>query len=128
MVKRQKVSIVKYQDNRENIKKALEMSGCLDKIAKLNPSDKVLIKPNLVIWDNVYPFPKFGVITTAVIVEEMTKILVEAGLKNISIAEGVVDLSSYTRYRNSIANRYKDKPEFDNSHFITTPVKSNGNL
>lgn len=94
-MERHKVSIVKYADKRENIRRALEMSGCMEKIAKLNPADKVLVKPNLVLWDSTYPFPKFGVLTTSVVVEEIVKILAEAGCKNITIADGAVEDKSW---------------------------------
>ncbi|MBS4023936.1 MAG: DUF362 domain-containing protein [Dethiobacter sp.] len=86
-MQKQKVSIVKYGNDRENIKKALEMCGGLEKIKKLSPSDRVLIKPNLVMWDSVLAFPKYGVLTTSVVVEEIVKLLAENGLTDISIGE-----------------------------------------
>ena len=49
-----KVSIVKYTSKPGAVRKALEMCGALDKIKKLIPSDKVLLKPNLVMWDSVF--------------------------------------------------------------------------
>lgn len=103
-MERHKVSIVKYGDNRENVRKALQMSGCMEKIGQLKPSDKVLVKPNLVIWDAVFPYPKFGVLTTSVVVEEVVKILVEAGCRNIVIGEGaVVDKSIGSSTENAFA-------------------------
>lgn len=90
-MEKKKVGIVKFEDKRESIKKVLEISGCLEKINGLAPSDKVIVKPNLVMWDTVYPFPKYGVITTSVVVEETVRLLAEAGCRDITIAEGPVE-------------------------------------
>ncbi len=91
------VSVVKYANRRENIRKAVEMSGALD---GLKTTDRVLIKPNLVMWDEVFPFPRYGVLTTSVVVEETVKLLCEAGCLNISIGESTIEdreLGSTTR-------------------------------
>lgn len=88
-----KVSVVKYRENDESIRKSLEYSGAWEVIEQIRPSDRVLLKPNLVMWDNVYPFPKYGVLTTSVVVEEMVKILAEAGCSNIIIGEAAVENS-----------------------------------
>ncbi len=93
-MQKHQVSIVKYSDKRENIKKALELCGGLKKIKKIKPSDRVLIKPNLVMWDTIFPYPKYGVVTTSVVMEEMVEILAEAGCDNITIGEGTVENES----------------------------------
>ena len=77
-----KVSLVKFADQRANIRRAIEMC---DGFKELTPEKKVLLKPNLVMWDEALPYPKFGVITTAVVVEEMVKLLKEHGLSLIHI-------------------------------------------
>lgn len=90
-MEKKKAGIVKFGNKRENIEKVLEISGCLEKVAGLAPSDKVIVKPNLVMWDTIYPFPKYGVITTSVVIEEIVRLLAEAGCRDITIAEGAVE-------------------------------------
>ena len=79
-----KVSLVKFADERASIGRAVEMC---EGFKELDPSKKVLLKPNLVMWDEVMPFPKYGVITTAVVVEEMVRLLKEYGCEDITVAE-----------------------------------------
>ena len=83
-----KVSLVKFADQRANIRRAIEMC---DGFKELTPEKKVLLKPNLVMWDEALPYPKFGVITTAVVVEEMVKLLKEHGCSDITIAEATTE-------------------------------------
>lgn len=95
------VAIVRFEDCRDSIQQALALSGCLQKIERINPSDKVLIKPNLVMWDNTYPYPPYGVVTTSVVMEEVVKILKEAGCNNITIGEGAsedTEIGSGSKY------------------------------
>ncbi|NMD33605.1 MAG: DUF362 domain-containing protein [Firmicutes bacterium] len=83
-----KVSLVKFADQRANIRRAVEKC---DGFKELTPEKKVLLKPNLVMWDEALPYPKFGVITTAVVVEEMVKLLKEHGCSDITIAEATTE-------------------------------------
>ncbi len=83
-----KVSLVKFDDRRSNIRKTVEMCAGLK---DLTPAKKVLIKPNLVMWDELLPFPKFGVITTALVVEEVVRLLKEHGCSDITIAEATTE-------------------------------------
>lgn len=83
-----KVSLISFLDNRDNIKKAINLCNGME---KLSSEDKVVIKPNLVMWDNVLPFYKFGVVTTAVVIEEVVRILKEHGAGQITIAEGTAE-------------------------------------
>jgi uncharacterized protein (DUF362 family) len=41
-------------------------------------------------WDSVYPYPKFGVLTTSLLVEEMVRLLKSYGYNNITIGEGSI--------------------------------------
>ncbi len=84
----EKVSLVKFEDRRSNIRKAVEMCGGLE---DLTPAKRVLLKPNLVMWDELLPFPRFGVITTALVVEEMVRLLKEHGCSDITIAEATTE-------------------------------------
>ena len=55
-------------------------------------SDKVVIKPNLVAWDDEYPIAPFGVYTTTKLVEDLIICLKEFGCSNITIGEGSVKI------------------------------------
>ena len=54
---------------------------------------KVFIKPNIVFWTRVVPFPKWGVITTSRVVEDMVVLLKERGIDDITIGEGTVTMN-----------------------------------
>lgn len=82
------VGLVRFLDKRENIRLALQLCRGLK---DLRPHHRVLLKPNLVMWDPVYPFPKYGVLTTTLVVEEIVKTLKEEGCSHISIGEGTVE-------------------------------------
>jgi uncharacterized protein (DUF362 family) len=81
------VAIVRYEKPFESVKKAVELSNGLNRL----PSQaRVFIKPNIVFWTRSVAFPKWGVITTSRVIEDMVKILKEHGVKHITIGEGVV--------------------------------------
>lgn len=82
------VGLVKYADERANIGRAIELCGGFKGLAA---TKRVLLKPNLVMWDEVLPYPKYGVITTAVVVEEMVRLLKEYGCHDITIAEATTE-------------------------------------
>jgi uncharacterized protein (DUF362 family) len=81
------VAIVRYEKPLESVRRAVEYSHGLDHLpSKAN----VFIKPNLVFWTRTTPFPKWGVITTSQVVEDMVLLLKERGIDRITIAEGTV--------------------------------------
>jgi uncharacterized protein (DUF362 family) len=83
------VSIVRYEKPLESVRKAVELAKGLESL----PSNvKVFIKPNIVFWTKAVPFPKWGVITTSRIVEDMVVLLKERGVEDITIGEGTVTL------------------------------------
>jgi len=51
---------------------------------------KVFIKPNIVYWNRVRAFPKWGVITTSRVVEDMVILLKERGIDDITLGEGII--------------------------------------
>lgn len=55
---------------------------------------RVFIKPNIVFWTKAVPFPKWGVITTSRVVEDMVVLLKERGVDDITIGEGTVTLKA----------------------------------
>ncbi|MEE8542109.1 MAG: DUF362 domain-containing protein [Desulfobacterales bacterium] len=87
MVNPFKVAIVKYEKPQDSVRKAVELSRGLD---HLPSKTNVIIKPNIVNWTMATPFPKFGVITTSRIIEDMVILLKERGIDDITIAEGSV--------------------------------------
>ena len=81
------VSIVRYEKPYESVRKAVELAGGL---SHLKPSDHVFIKPNIVFWTSKTVLPKWGVITTSRVVEDMVRLLKDLGVQHITIGEGSV--------------------------------------
>jgi uncharacterized protein (DUF362 family) len=81
------VAIVHYDTPLKSVRKAVELSHGLD---HLPANAKVFIKPNIVFWTKEVPFPKWGVITTSRVVEDMVVLLKERGIDDITIGEGMV--------------------------------------
>ncbi|PQP35074.1 hypothetical protein C6A37_04440 [Desulfobacteraceae bacterium SEEP-SAG9] len=81
------VAIVRYDKPLESVRKAVELSRGLD---HLPSRAKVFIKPNIVFWTRAVTFPKWGVITTSRVVEDMIILLKERGIDDITIGEGTV--------------------------------------
>ena len=81
------VSIVRYERPLESVRRAVELSHGLD---HMPAHARVFIKPNIVFWTKDVPFPKWGVITTSRIVEDMVALLKERGVDDITIGEGTV--------------------------------------
>lgn len=82
------VSVVKYEKPMESMKKAIELAGGIEKLA---PDSKVVLKPNLVVWHEGVNFPKYAVLTTSRMMEDMVIFLSDQGVKDISIVEGCVE-------------------------------------
>ena len=85
------VSIVRYEEPFESVRKAVALSHGLD---HMPPKARVFIKPNIVFWTKAVPFPKWGVITTSRVVEDMVVLLKERGVDDITIGEGTVMLKA----------------------------------
>ena len=65
------VAVVKYERPLESLEKALELIGG---VGPISSGSKVVIKPNLVIWHEGIDFPKYGVLTTSRMIEDMVKL------------------------------------------------------
>ncbi|PKN24147.1 MAG: hypothetical protein CVU64_22775, partial [Deltaproteobacteria bacterium HGW-Deltaproteobacteria-21] len=85
------VAIVRYENPFDSVRKAVELSGGLD---NLPSRAKVFIKPNLVFWTKEVVFPKWGVLTTSRVIEDMIVLLKERGIDDIVIGEGIVTWDS----------------------------------
>ena len=81
------VGLARYESSPDSLRRAIELC---DGFAALKSSDRVLIKPNLVGYDERYPMPLFGIFTTTRIVEDLIVLLKDAGASNIAVAEGSV--------------------------------------
>ena len=82
-----RVSIVKYENPLESVRKAVTLSRGLDHMPK---KARVFIKPNIVFWTRSTDFPKWGSITTSRVVEDMVVLLKERGIDDITIGEGML--------------------------------------
>ena len=69
----------------ESVRRAVALCRGLD---HLTHKARVFIKPNIVFWTRETNFPKYGVITTSRIVEDMVALLKERGVDDILIGEG----------------------------------------
>lgn len=81
------VAIVRYRKPMESVRQAVNLSYGLE---QLNPGMRVFIKPNIVFWTRATTFPKWGVITTSRVVEDMVRLLKDKGVNDITIGEGMV--------------------------------------
>lgn len=81
------VAIVKFDKPLDSVRRAVELSRGLD---RLPARARVFIKPNIVFWTKSVAFPKWGVITTTRVLEDMVVLLKERGIEEITIGEGMV--------------------------------------
>ncbi len=84
------VAVVRYETPQVSVHRAVGLCHGLD---HLPARAKVFIKPNIVFWTRAVPFPKWGVITTTRVVEDMIILLKESGIDDITIGEGTVTMS-----------------------------------
>lgn len=82
-----KVSVVRYDKPYHSLKQAVLSCAGLENLSR---GARVFIKPNIVFWNKKYPFPKWGVITTSRVVEDVVLLLKEHGVSDITIGEGMV--------------------------------------
>jgi len=89
-MKKYKVAVVHYENPTESVREAVDLSKGLDHM----PSHaRVFIKPNIAFWTRVVAFPKWGVVTTSRIVEDIIILLKERGIDDITIGEGMVTMN-----------------------------------
>src|SRR4030043_1907177 len=87
LMKRFRVALVKYERPVDSVHHASRLS---DGLLPLTPDARVFIKPNIVFWTQHAPFPKWGVITTSRVLEDIIILLKEKGIRDIRIGEGTV--------------------------------------
>jgi len=81
------VSLVRYDRSPDSLRNAISLCGGFDHLDK---NARVLIKPNLVTWDDEYRISPFGVFTTTRLVEDLLVCLRDFGCVDIAIGEGSV--------------------------------------
>lgn len=81
------VALVRYESPYESVKKAVTLCNGFQ---ALPPNARVFIKPNIVFWNRFTPFPKWGVVTTSRVIEDVVVLLKEHGINDITIGEGSV--------------------------------------
>jgi len=81
------VAVVRYEKPLDSVRKAVALCRGLD---HLSSKARVFIKPNIVFWTRATVFPKWGVITTSRVIEDMVVLLKELGVEDITIGEGMV--------------------------------------
>ncbi|MBD3194950.1 MAG: DUF362 domain-containing protein [Candidatus Lokiarchaeota archaeon] len=81
------VSIVKYEKPHESVQKAVNL---IDGLGNIPEKAKVFVKPNVVYWNRHCDFPKWGMITTSRVVEDIITMLHDKGITDITIGEGVI--------------------------------------
>ena len=72
---KRRVAIVHYERPLDSVRRAVDLCGGLDHLPR---GAHVFIKPNIVFWTKSVPFPKWGVITTSRVVEDMVILLKES--------------------------------------------------
>ena len=81
------VAIVPYEKPRESVGRAVAFCNGLEALPR---NARVFIKPNIVFWTTATDFPKWGVITTSRVVEDVVVLLKDHGIQDITIGEGMV--------------------------------------
>jgi uncharacterized protein (DUF362 family)/Ni,Fe-hydrogenase III small subunit len=84
------ISLVRYTRSPDSLINAIDLCGGFE---KLDTKARVLIKPNLVTWDDQFKIAPFGVFTTTRLVEDLLITLKDYGCNDISIGEGSVEFT-----------------------------------
>jgi len=82
------VSLVQYTGSPDALRETIELCRGFEKLDK---KAGILIKPNLVTWDDEFKIAPFGVFTTTRLVEDLVILLKDYGCEDISIGEGSVE-------------------------------------
>lgn len=83
------VSLQAYETSPASLQNAIDRCNGFQ---SLKPSDRVLIKPNLVAWDDRFGIAPYGVYTTTRLVEDLIIALKDYGCNAITVGEGSVQI------------------------------------
>ena len=90
------VSVIKYEAPLESLREAV---GLVNGLEGVSSTTKVFVKPNFCVWHDEVRFPKYGVITTARLIEDVVVLLKERGVEDITMLEEDPDLLFTMRER-----------------------------
>ena len=82
-----RVAIARYEAPQKSLNSVVELA---DGLARMPRGARVFIKPNIVFWTRAVPFPKWGVVTTSRVIEDVVAMLKDHGAGRITIGEGIV--------------------------------------
>jgi len=100
------VALVKYKQSPDSLR---EVIALCNGFSELKRDARVLIKPNLVLWDDKIPIAPFGVFTTTRLVEDLVLLLQKAGCTDITIGDGSMTVKPGTSTADAFAGLgYKD--------------------
>ncbi len=83
------ISLVQYAGSPDSLREAVELCCGLEELER---NARVLIKPNLITWDDKFKIAPFGVFTTTRLVKDLVLMLKDHGCREISIGEGSVQV------------------------------------
>ncbi len=83
------ISLVQYTSSPDSLSEAVKLCCGLEELGR---NARVLIKPNLITWDDQFKVAPFGVFTTTRLVEDLVIVLKDHGCREISIGEGSVEV------------------------------------
>ncbi len=86
-MKKHSVALLAYKKPVSSVREVMNLSNGM---ADLSGQLKVFLKPNICFWRRNLVFPKWGVITTTRVLEDIIIILKEHGVGDITIGEGIV--------------------------------------
>lgn len=84
-----KVGLSRYREPLKSVRQVVEHAGGLQGLQR---NAKVILKPNIVMWTKDVVFPKWGIITTSRVIEDVIIVLKDHGIDDITIAEGMVTM------------------------------------
>jgi uncharacterized protein (DUF362 family) len=127
------VAIVRYEKPLESVRRAVELCRGLD---HLPSRARAFIKPNIVFWTMAVPFPKWGVITTSRVVEDLIILLKERGIDDITVGEGTVTMNpkdlatpahafetlGYGKLKQKYGIKYMNTDALDSDFVVDLPV------
>jgi len=76
------------------LKKSIDIACGIEEISG---NSKVFIKPNFVVWFDGVPFPKYGVLTTARMIEDLVIFFNEHGISDLTLVEGAANINNKSK-------------------------------
>jgi len=83
------ISLVQYTGSPDSLREAVGLCCGFEQVGR---NTSVLIKPNLITWDDKFKIAPFGVFTTTRLVEDLIIMLKDHGCSKISVGEGSVQI------------------------------------